>query len=548
VAATTLTIHLAKEGANDFEDLLSQEARSRLNHPNTRIVDNDGFGDGARLYVFVGAFNSPKWLIELRRHFAFDGRVETASAAAVLVFRVADRVFASTFAHGWMYLDDHRFEGDFGLRVAINALDDAKLKRLERANLGDALRGVSLSPFQRELTSFGLDDALDLIRKISGRTREEAAAEAMTGSRSLRVTGEFGLADLPELAADALTFYSSAVYRDTAFRIIDSVMPIADRELAGVLDNLAAASVAAAGEDFELGLPIGFDDQAVSFKFNGPRQRGSYPDLLMRNYIEAMGPRLAEVTSETLRNHKIEACFEEEGRPSIKWSLKSALVGSITHEGERYATNEGEWYRIEQAFRNSIEASFQETLLEWEIQPPPLRKIYDERGNGHYQRESDYNAEFAAEYGFILLDTQQVRIPGVERSGFEPCDILDIAGKRFIHVKKSSRRSSILSHFFKQGANSARQFSIFESAWTVLRALVIQVAGEEAGMALDGARNDRDRPWKVEFLIADTPRQNGQFNIPFFSKVSLRDELRMLRAMKYETAIRFIELQAERLG
>jgi uncharacterized protein (TIGR04141 family) len=188
MVAKTLTIHLAKEGADEFDDLLSQEARRRLNHPSTRIVDSDDFGDGARLYLFVAAFQSPRWLIELQRHFDFEGRVETASAAAVLLFRAANRVFASTFAHGWMYLDDHRFEGDFGLRVAINALDDAKLRRLERANLGDALRGVALSPFQRELTSFGLDDALDLIRKISGRTRDEATADAMTGSRSLRVS------------------------------------------------------------------------------------------------------------------------------------------------------------------------------------------------------------------------------------------------------------------------------------------------------------------------------------------------------------------------
>ena len=80
----------------------------------------------------------------------------------------------------------------------------------------------------------------------------------------------------------------------------------------------------------------------MSFKFNGPRQRGSYPDLLMRNYIETMGQQLRQVTPETLLSPKIEACFEEEGRPSIKWSIKSALVGSITHGGERYATNEGE--------------------------------------------------------------------------------------------------------------------------------------------------------------------------------------------------------------
>ncbi len=369
----------------------------------------------------------------------------------------------------------------------------------------------------------------------------------MSGSRSLRVTGEFGLGDLPDLASSALTFYTSDYYKETAFRIIDSVMPVADRELSESLDDLAALSVATAGEDFELGLPIGFDDEAASFKFNGPRQRGAYPDLLMRHYTEAMGLNLETVTAETLKQHKIEACFEGDGHPGVRWSIKSALVGSIVHEAERYAANEGEWYRIEQGFKDAIEASFQEAILPWDVAPAPLRKLYDAKGNGRYQAEADYNAEFAAANSFVLLDTLLIQIPGVARSGFEPCDILDIAGKRFIHVKKSSRRSSVLSHFFKQGANSARQFSMFESAWLSLREMVEQVGGAAAATALDDARADQTRPWSVEFFIADTPRQNGDFNIPFFSKVSLRDELRMLRAMRYSIAIRFIELQPDQL-
>lgn len=78
--------------------------------------------------------------------------------------------------------------------------------------------------------------------------------------------------------------------------------------------------------------------------------------------------------------------------------------------------------------------------------------------------------------------------------------------------------------------------------------MLVRVAGEGAAVALEEARQEPGRPWRVEFLIADTPRQNGEFNIPFFSKVSLRDELRTLRAMKYEAAIRFIELQAEHVA
>ena len=211
---------------------------------------------------------------------------------------------------------------------------------------------------------------------------------------------------------------------------------------------------------------------------------------------------------------------------------------------ERYAVNEGEWYRIEEGFKQSIENNFLGLLEDWPAPPEPFRKIYDADGNGRYEREECFNARFAEANGFVLLDQALIEIPGVERSSFETCDVLDIPGKRFIHIKKSSRRSSVLSHFFKQGANSARHFSTFEAAWVQLRALVEARAGEATAQQLDAARHS-DQPWKVEFVIADTPRQNGHFNIPFFSKVSLRDEARTLRAMKYEASLRFIELQPD---
>jgi len=543
MAKKTLTLFLGKQDIVDFEEFLTEEARSRLHHHSTRIVEAPDFGDGARLYVFVAGQFTPRWLTDVRAYFQVPGQIMTSSAAALLMFRSAERVFATPFAHGWMYLHEHCFEGDFGLRAAINALDDAKLKRLERANLGDALRAVSQSPFQRGLTSFGLDDALDLIRKISGRTRDDANADSVTGSRSLKLTGEFSLGDLPELAAGALEYYLSTAYQTTQFAVLDSVMPVADRRLSESLDELAAASIRDGEQQFELGLPIGFTDEAVSYKFTGPRRRGTHPDLLLRHYVSDLGDRLPDLTAQMLKEHKICAKFDDDNRPDAKWSIRSALVGSLVHEHERYAANEGEWYRIEQGFKDAIEAGFQALIEDWDEPPEPLRKIYTEDRN-YYEPEAEYNARFAAAHGFVMLDREMIQIPDVERSGFESCDVLDIDEKRFIHLKKSSRRSSVLSHFFKQGANSARHFSMFADSWVCLRELVVARAGDEAGERLDVARAD-SRRWKVEFVIADTPRANGAFNIPFFSKVSLRDEIRNVRAMQYETGLRFIPLQPD---
>jgi uncharacterized protein (TIGR04141 family) len=546
LARKSLTLHLAKPDVGGFRNILSDAAQERLALASTRIIEVPDFADGAILYVFVGEEGVPGWLRDLRVTFNVPGRIHSSSACAVLAFRTNNRIFASTFAHGWTYLNEENIEGDFGLRVSLNGLNEKKLKRLERANLGDALRAISQSPFQREFTSFGLDDSLDLIRRLSGQAKEESSAETMSGSKSLKVSGDYEIEDLSAIATEALALYESNAYQASSFKIVDFVNPITDSRLIASLDELAAQSIKENRDEFELGLPIGYHDDGITYRFAGPGLRGSYPDLLLRHYIEALGEKLDQCTAKMLKEHKIVAIFEDDA-PAQKWSVRSSLVGSLVHQDERYAINEGAWYALDEAFKASIEQAFAELREEWDEPPTPLRKIYEEDGSGRYQTEATYNAEWAHAAGYVLLDTHEIEIPGVRRSRFEPCDLLDIAGKRFIHVKKSSRRSNILSHFFKQGSNSGQQFKRFPAAWGELRSLVRQRAGSQTERRLRQAMKDRNKNWKIEFVIADSPRANGEFNIPFFSKISLRDEVLNLRAMGYSVGLRFIGLPPDQI-
>lgn len=538
------TLYLAKDQVQEFDDLLSEGGRTKLADPTTQQIDTPNFCDGAKLYVFVGQQKTPTWLRDLRQTFNIGGRIETKSVCALLMYRSSQRMFACSFSHGWMYLEEDLLEADFGLRVAINAVDEGKLNRLDRANLGDALRAVSHSPFQRDFKSFGLDDALDLVRKVSGTTKLEASADAMVGSKSLKISGELDLDELGPLSDEALTYFNATDYQNTGFAVLDMVSPVADGQLVQLLDQLVVESVQGGLDEFELGLPVTYDDDSVSYRFIGPNHRGRYPDLLLRNYTAALGDRLATLTAQMMKDHKIGAWFDDT-RPERKWSIRSSLIGSLVHDDGRYAINEGEWYRVDEAFKQSIEQSFTAMVTEWAVPPVPLRKVYDEDGNGVYQREETYNQERAAELGYVLLDQQSVRIPGIPRSGYEPCDLLDIAGKRLIHVKKSSRRSNVLSHFFKQGGNSGQQFKRFPAAWTGLYQLVRERAGDAQADQLIAANEQDDRDWTVEFWIADTARADGTFNIPFFSKITLRDEASNLVAMNYRVELKFIGLQAD---
>lgn len=358
----------------------------------------------------------------------------------------------------------------------------------------------------------------------------------------MKASGEYDLLNIPDIADEALEFYRSDFYRTTPFRIVDFVTPVDDPEVRDILNALAVESIKKHEERFELGLPGDYDDEGAAYKFAGPRYRHRHPDLLLRHYVDALGDELANITEETLRKHRVIAVYEDAGKPDARWSIRRALVGSIVHEDARYAINEAEWYKIDQQFREAIERAFDETVEEWDQPPEPFRKIYHGQ-DGRFEEEKDYNARYAAQNGLLLLDRALVRIPDIRGSQFEACDILDLRRKRFLHVKRSSRRSSLLSHLFKQGSNSAQQLKRFEAAWAALRAIVKDRYGPEQATEFDAVRQTDD-PWTVEYLIADAPRANGKFNIPFFSKITLRDEASTLRAMDYQVVLRFIRLQA----
>ncbi|WP_321336730.1 TIGR04141 family sporadically distributed protein [uncultured Cohaesibacter sp.] len=539
MAKKTFTFHLAKDQFNDFGNYLSENAIASLASPTTQRIVVENFADRSEIFVFRGQPMPPRWLRSLAHTFNGIQTFNTSSGAAILLFEVNQRVLAVTFSFGWMYLDDDKFTSDFGILVAVNGLDQTKLRRLERTNLGDALKGVSQSAFQREFRSFGIEDALDLVQKISGKIREDIDGDSMVGSRSLKIIGDYDYSDIPILAEDLLALYDSDEYQNTEFKIIDSVKPITDGVKIRELNEVAADRIKNREDNFELGLPSTVDSEGIAFKFQGPGLRNFYPDLLIRHYVAAMESRgkLETIDAEILDTHKVMAVLDDD-RPNLVWKLRKALIGSVEIGAERFAINEGNWFQIDDGFRESVESSYEDTVSAWEDEPPTsIITTYDTDRNGRLEREEEYNIRLARQYGFALLDQQEIIVPGVSRSGFEPCDLLDIEGRRFIHVKKSSRTSSILSHFFKQGSNSARQFKRIPTAWTQLESKLRETNQHEQADRL----NNTDRTgWTIEYWIVDSPRSSGEFNIPFFSKISLRDERLDMLAMEYQVRLRFI--------
>jgi len=433
--------------------------------------------------------------------------------------------------------------------VAINAVSDNKLRSVEHSNIGAAIRDFTQAAGRRDLRAFGFDEALDLIRKVSGYTTDEDFADLVTGSRALRFSKKMDLADVPALAADALAIFGQRTYRETAFKIIDFLSPVLDTELSKKLDERLVEAVRDGSDEFEIALPEILPTSVGSFRFERAGFSQFHPDLSLSLYREELGSNLKTLTSSDIIKHRV-AVYSDAGNTRIDhWSVRQSLVGSIVFGNERFALNEGVWYRIDQAYKDAADQLFQRLLGTPDSAFRPLRKIMEAVKKGkkvktYYQSEESYNEEIAKASGYLLLDQQLIEIPEEPGRGIEACDLLDLKGRRFIHVKKSSRQSSLLSHFFKQGGNAARMLRQYHPFRVALVEKVEALYGTTVARELEKKLSER---WTVEFQIADMPRRDGTYNIPFFSKLSLRDEARDMEAMQFDVAVKFIRLAGDHL-
>ncbi len=353
---------------------------------------------------------------------------------------------------------------------------------------------------------------------MSGRAEDDEFANMVTGARSLRFSKKIELSDVPEAAAEPVDLFKSSAYKKTGFKIIDFLSPVLDPVIEADLDGALVSAIRDGSDEFEIAIPEILPTGVGSFRFEHAGFSKFYPDLSVELYSTELGSRLAKLTLDDLKKHTVAAYAENDNTPFQRWSVRSALIGSLVYKGERYALNEGLWYRISKAFKDAADRKFTDLCGKADKKLRPLKKkIFPAGGKGKqkiaYQSEETYNAEVAGESGYLLLDQKLVQIDEVPGPGIEVCDLIDIEGRRFIHIKKSSRQSSVLSHFFKQGGNSARMIRQYEPFKAGMIDIVRQLYGRARAKELETALAKR---WTVDFQIADFSRADGTNNIPFF--------------------------------
>ena len=403
----TFSLYLGKPGVESLDDVLTDGARDLIKAGVAKRVSSGTFGEENALFTFPGQRVTPKWVGHLSASFAVPAGLVSQAPCAIVVFKMEGRFFAITFSYGHVFLDEAKTEAEFGLKVAINKLSDDKLRSVEHSNIGDAIRGFSQAAGQRDLKSFGFDEALDLIRKVSGYARDDDFADVVTGARALRFSKKMELDEVPDTAVEALRLFGLKTYKDTAFKIIDFLAPVLDVQLIDDLDAELVRALSGNSDEFEIAIPAILPTGVGSFGFVNAGIRGGYPDLSVQLYRDGLGNDLAALDIDQLKKHKI-AVFSEAGEKVDQWSVHRALVGSLVLSDGRYALNEGAWYRLDWTYKDAADQKFAQLLGAPDLAFTPLKKIIPphERGKqpkSYYQSEGSYNADIAASSGYLLM-------------------------------------------------------------------------------------------------------------------------------------------------
>lgn len=520
-----LNLFMAKplDDGQMFTDLLADAPVDT--YPMADTVGIDGV-----LCVRRSAEKRPSWgslLDEVAGHDIPD--LANRSSSAVLLLRVDGDVFAFTFGYGRHLIEQSLFVQDFGLRTALNTLDDKSLRSVDLHTLEDQpVQKKSQAARDSEVAVFGIDILRDILRAVTGVPKRGIGLKQIAGGDAMFSFGvEMEATDFPALARRIKTYYANDDYK-TSFSWVDNVRKIKDDASIGMLNEQLVRAVCARNPGIMITLPeIGAWDTILGFSFTRNKDCVR-PVIHSSDYLDTI-PDLARLTIEGLKRDRL-FVHDVDGNIS-EHPVYRCIYFEIVEGNKTKIIFDGKWYEVDATFIDRIAETLD--LVQISTLAFPAVEVWNEEGKSKIESEGDYNTRAAAAHGYFLLDKKLVKTDRAT-SSIELCDLLTPA-KQLVHVKHRKGGSAGLSHLFAQGGVAAEIMlgdkAFRKRARTVLRSV------NPAARDLVPLNTLRSADYEIVFLILGEDSATLKQNLPFFSKVNLSKAFENLTQRGFRVSI-----------
>lgn len=521
-----LSVYLIKEEYSEHKNILKKF--DTLQSKNVNGVGVLYFGES---HTF-----KPSWIEKFFGSALGDDieKLFNASSKAILLTKVKiatnkERVFAIPFGYGWTFLNYGVWEERFGLKITLNTVDPNNLRRIDKKNMSSVPKDTS-EQLSREgvAADFGIDLEQDLIQSITGKTKEEGFGKTITGKDSLSLSVKIDLSNIQEFLKQAYKKYESDEYKKD-FGWIDQISEVKDPK---IIENLNKGLIdSIKNNNFDkvwMAVPelVDWADVAgFSYKNNKDDLKA---DIILAEFISNLPDSEKNNLSLDVFNKRIYCFGASSDELKYQWKAFNCLYCEIQDDTKKktYLLSNGKWYEVENNFSKQIDTNYQALRGQKTSFTLPIYQ---------HKNEGDYNAKIAeSDNQFCCMDGPKNVIPhGGGYSKIEFCDLLT-KDKKIIHVKHYGG-SSVLSHLFSQGVVSGELFIADKD----FRQKVNEKLSDSH--KIDNAES-RPNASDYEVIFAIISSSDKDLEIPFFSKVSLRNAKRRLETYGYKVALQKIKV------
>ena len=169
-----------------------------------QLIDLSNLSDGT-LYLADLPPKTPWWI----SYLGISQDVLQVFKGAILFLAVEGRTFALTFGNIQYKLKPESYEYDFGLITTLNSINPKELKSTDILQPENAIRRRIQTPKLSELTFFDFDRDSSIIKRLTGKVRDDYKHlfTNTSGADSVRISTKKQLSDLTDLCKQLLEIY-----------------------------------------------------------------------------------------------------------------------------------------------------------------------------------------------------------------------------------------------------------------------------------------------------------------------------------------------------
>jgi uncharacterized protein (TIGR04141 family) len=495
-----------------------------------------GLGMEGRIYVKERKEGRPRWADHLdMMHGSRLESLTTLSASAVIFIKIKKRVIAFVFGYGRYLLDDGQVVLDFGIKTALNTLDNTTLRSVDLYSMEqEPLQKRTQAVRSSNINTFGIDVSRDILKAVTGDARAGIEWETIHGGGfQYSFTAKIeAFNELKDIAEKISGYYDLKIYKND-FDWVDNIQRVQNDSLRRTLDDLLIADLQKGiPASLQLTLPeVGEWDKIAGFSYTNAKT--DIKSMISAADYFAANPAVGH-TFERLKSNRV-FCYDVSENETF-YSVYGCVYYELMHDKKFYILFSSGWFCVDVDFLDRINLSLKEVkesaLIFPDVETYAVPKISKKKkfSGISVEAEGAYNERVSKSCGFHLLDRKLIK-PRTGASSIELCDLLSDKGE-FIHAKHKKGGSAGISHLFAQGRIAAELMLSDKEFRKGARSKIPKSA--KSLMPLD--KFDPSTSEIVFLVLGDTSAQVKN-NLPFFSKINLWLTYQSLTQRNYEVSI-----------